>query len=147
MPSMSKSQDRKFRKAHTPDPLQTISASPSTSQTATTAATVAADNAINPVIGSDRPTSIYPSTPSPFVSDLAFLNYDVFQFISDEIEGVENPENWEPVALQYHGLSSIISGFTNKVVQQYNSKLNNVFKTHFEWDPFSIFLHLPLMQV
>ena len=41
MPSMSKSQDRKFRKAHTPDPLQTISASPSTSQTATTAATVA----------------------------------------------------------------------------------------------------------
>lgn len=79
MPSMSKSQDRKFRKAHTPDPLQTISASPSTSQTATAAtaataaATVAADNAINPVIGSDRPTSIYPSTPSPFVSDLAFF--------------------------------------------------------------------------
>ncbi|KGR13703.1 hypothetical protein MG3_02133 [Candida albicans P78048] len=133
-----KSQDRKFRKAHTPDPSQTISASPSTSQTATAAtaataaATVAADNAINPVIGSDRPTSIYPSTPSPFVSDSAFfLNYDVFQFISDEIEGVENPENWEPVALQYHGLSSIISGFTNKVVQQYNSKLNNVFKNPF----------------
>ena len=114
MPSMSKSQDRNFSESTyarpTANNLSVTVNITTTSTAATAAATVAADNAINPVIGSDRPTSIYPSTPSPFVSDLAFLNYDVFQFISDEIEGVENPENWEPVALQYHGLSSIISG-------------------------------------
>ena len=122
------SQDRKSRKIHTPDPRQAISASLSTSLTTT----VTADCNLNPVNANNRPTSLYPSAPSPFVNDLSFfLNYDVFQFISDEIEGVENPESWEPVALQYHGLSSIISGFTNKVVQQYNSKLNNVFKNPF----------------
>ncbi|KAK6464687.1 fungal-specific transcription factor domain-containing protein [Scheffersomyces coipomensis] len=50
-----------------------------------------------------------------------FLNDDIFQFISDELEG--NSENWEPVALQYHGLSSIISGFTTKAISQYNNRL------------------------
>ncbi|RCK55288.1 Quinic acid utilization activator [Candida viswanathii] len=88
----------------------------------------------NSAFGSFMGSNNYPNTPSPAVSDPAFFfNYDVFQFISDEIECADdnNPENWEPVALQYHGLSSLISGFTNKVVQQYNSKINNVFKNPF----------------
>lgn len=61
-----------------------------------------------------------------FVNDPSlFLNYDIFQFISDEIESSGGAENWEPVALQYHGLSSIISGFTNKAIQQnYKRKPN-----------------------
>lgn len=50
-----------------------------------------------------------------------FLKGDIFQFITDELE--ETQDNWEPVALQYHGLSSLISGFTTKSIQQYNSKL------------------------
>lgn len=88
----------------------------------------------NSAFGSFIGNNNYPSTPSPAVSDPSFFfNYDVFQFISDEIEGADDssPENWEPVALQYHGMSSLISGFTNKVVQQYNSKINNVFKNPF----------------
>ncbi|KAK6202759.1 fungal-specific transcription factor domain-containing protein [Scheffersomyces amazonensis] len=56
------------------------------------------------------------------ISDPAFfLNDDIFQFIAEEFDG--NTENWEPVALQYHGLSSIISGFTSKAIQQYNNRL------------------------
>lgn len=50
-----------------------------------------------------------------------FLKDDIFQFISDELE--DTKDNWEPVALQYHGLSSLISGFTTKSIQQYNNKL------------------------
>ena len=63
---------------------------------------------------------------SNFVNDSSFfLNYDIFQFISDEIETSGGAENWEPVALQYHGLSSIISGFTNKAIQQNYKKKPN----------------------
>ncbi|KAK6454407.1 fungal-specific transcription factor domain-containing protein [Scheffersomyces xylosifermentans] len=51
-----------------------------------------------------------------------FLNDDIFQFISDELEE-NSTDNWEPVALQYHGLSSLISGFTTKAIQQYNNRL------------------------
>ncbi|KAG7662864.1 uncharacterized protein J8A68_003634 [[Candida] subhashii] len=55
-----------------------------------------------------------------FINDPSFfLNYDIFQFISEE-EGA-TPEEWIPVALQYHGLSSLISGFTIKAIQQYHS--------------------------
>lgn len=50
-----------------------------------------------------------------------FLQDDIFQFIADEME--ESKESWEPVALQFHGLSSLISGFSTKSLQQYNSKL------------------------
>ncbi|KAL6452119.1 atrR ABC-transporter-regulating transcription factor [Candida maltosa Xu316] len=88
----------------------------------------------NQIVTPGSSSNFYANTPSPVLTDPSFfLNYDVFQFISDEIEGARGagPENWEPVALQYHGLSSLISGFTNKVVQQYNSKLNNVFKNPF----------------
>ncbi|CAI5758116.1 unnamed protein product [Candida verbasci] len=61
-----------------------------------------------------------------------FLNYDIFQFVSDDIEiNLRNDTTWEPVALQYHGLSSIISCFTNKAVQQYNNKLVNKYKNPF----------------
>ncbi|KAI5960902.1 hypothetical protein KGF57_001834 [Candida theae] len=61
-----------------------------------------------------------------FVNDPSFfLNYDIFQFISDEVESSGGAENWEPVALQYHGLSSIISGFTNKAIQQNYKKKPN----------------------
>ncbi|RLV93020.1 Quinic acid utilization activator [Spathaspora sp. JA1] len=51
-----------------------------------------------------------------------FLNYDIFQFIAEEIE----PSNttWEPIALQYHGLSQSISGFTNRAIQKYNFSRN-----------------------
>ncbi|KAI5965312.1 uncharacterized protein KGF55_001533 [Candida pseudojiufengensis] len=71
------------------------------------------------------PNGLLPPEAVNFVNDPSFfLNYDIFQFISDEVEGSGSSENdWEPVALQYHGLSSIISGFTNKAIQQsYNKK-------------------------
>ncbi|ABN67966.2 fungal specific zinc-finger transcription factor, partial [Scheffersomyces stipitis CBS 6054] len=66
----------------------------------------------------------HPAGPQDFslINDPSFfLNDDIFQFISDELE--ESADNWEPVALQYHGLSSLISGFTIKSVQQYNNRL------------------------
>ncbi|CAD1812367.1 Transcriptional activator protein acu-15 [Candida parapsilosis] len=85
--------------------------------------------------GLEEPTTQYTSTLSTtsgiyesnnFVNDPSFfLNYDIFQFISDEIESSGGAENWEPVALQYHGLSSIISGFTNKAIQQNYKKKPN----------------------
>ncbi|CAK7902703.1 hypothetical protein CAAN1_07S04016 [[Candida] anglica] len=50
-----------------------------------------------------------------------FLKDDIFQFITDELDTAK--DNWEPIALQYHGVSSLISGFTSRSIQQYNNTL------------------------
>ncbi|KAI5950536.1 hypothetical protein CANMA_005196 [Candida margitis] len=79
-----------------------------------------------PPFSNSLPTSSGIYETNNFVNDPSFfLNYDIFQFISDEIESSGGAENWEPVALQYHGLSSIISGFTNKAIQQNYKKKPN----------------------
>ncbi|KAI5952331.1 hypothetical protein KGF54_003197 [Candida jiufengensis] len=118
-----------------PPPIDTPHSLPEFSQqpapTQQQIATITSNNNSFPNIPSQfnsmlpTPNGLLPPEAVNFVNDPSFfLNYDIFQFISDEVEGAGNSDNnWEPVALQYHGLSSIISGFTNKAIQQnYNKK-------------------------
>lgn len=65
-----------------------------------------------------------------FIQDPSlFLKNEIFQFVSDDFD-INNKQNnddtdtWEPIALQYHGLSSLISGFTSKSIYEYNANLS-----------------------
>ncbi|EGW32967.1 uncharacterized protein SPAPADRAFT_137814 [Spathaspora passalidarum NRRL Y-27907] len=75
-----------------------------------------------PPVASVQPTST-PFFYDPISDPSFFFNYDIFQFISDEVEPPTSAA-WEPIALQYHGLSQLISGFTNRAIQKYNFARN-----------------------
>lgn len=57
------------------------------------------------------------------------LKDDIFPFVSDELDATrkqdgEDRDDWTPIALQFHALSTLISGFTSRSIKQYSSTLN-----------------------
>ncbi|CAH2355357.1 hypothetical protein CLIB1423_25S00474 [[Candida] railenensis] len=59
----------------------------------------------------------------------AILKDEIFPFVSDELDAArkrdfEDRDSWTPIALQFHGLSTLISGFTSRSIKQYSSTLN-----------------------